>query len=189
MRCTAIVVVVALISMSSAYGQAVEIESFDGNGTLTWSAPSGSVSTVQWADRLTGSSRWRQSWLDLQDQVSTGGVMSAEVPMFYRITCWTNGTFSHPKIGRTYYYSISNALGEVTTGTYSVVGMLELPMRTNRYFAVRRMSPSEVGFHIVRADQDALYEAPHYEGFLHEYALFRNAPVGTTWTSNRSRVS
>lgn len=183
MRYTAIVIAAALIGGSLAYGQAVEIQSFRSNGNLTWSAPSGSVSTVEWTDNLTGSPSWRQSWLDLQDQVSTGADMSAQVPMFYRVSCWTNGLFLYPKVGRTYYYSVSNSLGQVTTVTYSVVGVLDLPQKTNRYFLAQSTVPSEVQSYVVRADADTLYECPHYEGFRNEYPVFRDAPVGTTWTN------
>jgi len=183
MRYTAVAIASALIGGSMAYGQAVEIQSFGGNGNLTWSAPSGSVSTVEWTDNLSGTPGWRQSWLDLQDQVGTGGVMAAQVPVFYRVSCWTNGLFLYPKMKRTYYYSVSNSLGQVTTVTYSVVGSLELPGRTNRYTVAQFTGPSEIECHYVRADENALYSVNPFEGFQREHVTFRNAPVGTTWTN------
>jgi hypothetical protein len=80
----------ALLLVVSAAGQEVEITSFSGNGTIEWTAPSGSVCTVEWGSGLTASQGWSRSWNGISGILMTGTHASASVPMFYRVVSNTN---------------------------------------------------------------------------------------------------
>lgn len=68
-----------------AVGDDVVITSFAGNGMLSWSAPSGSVCTVEWASSLDSTTQWRHSWADLSDISMNDTSAVVHVPMFYRV--------------------------------------------------------------------------------------------------------
>jgi hypothetical protein len=67
---------------------APDIVSYGHNGELLWTNSTTNVRyTVEWAPNLAGS--WRADWSDLQDIVATSHTMSAEVPMFFRVSSAT----------------------------------------------------------------------------------------------------
>ena len=131
MRSWIVFAVVTLSLVGAAGAQSVEIDSFGQNGTLSWSAPSGSVSTIEWASSLTPGADWRRHWVGLSDIRSTNAQATAQVPMFYRVSCWTNGLLLSMPIGRTYVYCGSNSVGETWTQEVSCVGLIEGPQLTN----------------------------------------------------------
>lgn len=72
------------VSASLCVADDVVIESFDGNGTITWDhASSSGVDRVEWASSPTGS--WQRSWQSLVNLAVTSGPTTVEVPMFYRV--------------------------------------------------------------------------------------------------------
>jgi hypothetical protein len=73
-----------------ASGQEVQITSFNHNGVVAWTAPSGSVCTIEWASRLATSQEWTRSWNAVTGLRMTNSQASAAVPMFYRVMCNTN---------------------------------------------------------------------------------------------------
>lgn len=70
--------------------QEVIVSSFQTDGTIVWSAPSGTVCTIEWSSGLGPEDVWRRSWNDLSGLRMTGTQAVASVPMFYRIACNTN---------------------------------------------------------------------------------------------------
>ena len=69
--------------------QEIELLSLTHDGQLIWSNVAvGGYATVEWASTVTGN--WQSSWENLVSIPSTGGVMSARVPLFYRVTWSSN---------------------------------------------------------------------------------------------------
>jgi hypothetical protein len=63
----------------------VEITSFTGDGVITWTQGTNTISsyTVEWASSLDGP--WSNSWDSLADIAPTNTQMSAPVPLYYRV--------------------------------------------------------------------------------------------------------
>ncbi len=171
--------------------QQVTIDSLDGNGQLTVNAPSNAIITVEWTHSLT-SEVWRESWLELQDVQCTNDTITVDVPMFYRVTCWTNGLLAQSPIGRTLVYSVTNAYGEEWAEDFSLIGYAPLPALSNNYYIFTRvqywdgempagaMADPEVGF--ARPTDESLFTL-FPELILQEFEMWRRAEVGTTWTN------
>ena len=78
-----------LILTCATYAQDIEIISLSHNGNITWSnSVSEGYCTVEWGSSLTG--QWSSSWQDLSRLPVTNEIMSANVPMFYRVLWTTN---------------------------------------------------------------------------------------------------
>ena len=74
---------------SDLANQEIELLSLTHDGQLLWSNVAvGGYATVEWASTVTGN--WHSSWGNLVSIPSTGGVMSARVPLFYRVTWSSN---------------------------------------------------------------------------------------------------
>lgn len=102
----------------------IEIQSLSSNGEIAWTAPSGSISHVEWASRLTPVANWSRSWSQLKYISSTGGGATADVPMFYRIMCVTNGLLLPTPVGRQFTAVSSDAYGGAWTQEFSFAGLL-----------------------------------------------------------------
>ena len=78
------ILILALLS-SAPQLSAFEIQAFSANGAITWSDPySNGHFRVQWcASRL--STNWHDDWSSLSQIRSTGGTVTAEIPMFFRV--------------------------------------------------------------------------------------------------------
>lgn len=68
----------------------VTIQAFQSNGRLTFSAPTGTLCAVEWASHPT--SEWSSSWRSLESLPITAPTTTVNVPMFYRVVCWSNPT-------------------------------------------------------------------------------------------------
>jgi len=77
-------VCVALVATNLLCAQGVEIDSFAGNGILTFSDPanSGETYVVEWSPDL---NEWKANWESLVSIHLTNGAASVNVPMFYRV--------------------------------------------------------------------------------------------------------
>jgi hypothetical protein len=69
----------------AAPAQTIVINSFPGNGSLSWNGDATNFAQyhVEWAPTLTGP--WSASWTNLTNLIATNGTMTASVPMFYRV--------------------------------------------------------------------------------------------------------
>lgn len=173
----------------------VEIESFAYNGHITWSAPSGSVSSVEWASSLIPTADWQSAWSHLKSKASTNGTVEADVPMFYRITCYTNGLLHFAPVGSVATYVVSNGLGQVWTQQVTAAGTVDLPLVTNDYVLALRKdvydgpAPEEASQPVsffVRSTDLKTYAVffPQYLPDVGEFLIWQDAPLGTTWTNN-----
>lgn len=90
----------------------VQITSFGQNGQLSWSAPSNSVCTVEWVPSVSPGTNWQDHWAYLDGLVQTSGTRTVEVPMFYRVVCWTNGWLQPLPVGRVTLFDVSNRLSQ-----------------------------------------------------------------------------
>ena len=177
-----------LIVAGAAWGQSVTINSLDHNGLIAWTAPSGSVCTIEWASSLVPKPNWSRSWNDLTSIAMTGGTASANVPMFYRVTCWTNGLFVSMPPGRTYVYAISNALGETGEVEVKCLAYVTGPSFTNRTYVLTEDNAADSGVTgaeglwggICASTDAAMYRHP---GTGIGYIAWQDAPAGTTWTN------
>lgn len=171
--------------------QEVYIDSLDGNGQLTVTAPSNSDFTVEWASSLTPSPEWHKNWMDLKNIHRTNETMTVNVPMFYRVTCWTNGLFLRMPVGRTFTLGISNALGQTWTEELSVVAKATFPVMTNDYqllvFSeqwdgeIPEGANEDAGMVLVRSTGATSYSLDPMN--MQEEEGWRLAAVGTAWTN------
>lgn len=186
---TAITAGLIIVCAATLHAQEVYIDSFEGNGQLTVTAPSNSDFTVEWASSLTPSPEWRDNWLDLTSIQTTNGSMTVEVPMFYRVTCWTNGLFLRMPVGRTFVYSVSNTIGQVWTETLSMVAEANFPALSNHYQLVVITkdwegempvgTDDEIEAAFLRSTDSAMYQLDHLAG--QEFIDWQSGPVGTSW--------
>lgn len=112
--------------------QVVKIDALQGNGRLTATVPPNSVYSVEWSNSLE-SPQWHDNWSQLRGVASSNGVVDVSVPMFYRLSCSTNGWFVNVPIGRTFTYSVSNALGQTWSEVITVVSDTYIPSLGHSY--------------------------------------------------------
>ena len=184
MRTWILFVVVTLAVAGIATAQSVEIDAFGQNGNLSWSAPSGSVCTIEWASSLTPEADWARHWVNLSDILCTNEQSSAQVPMFYRVSCWTNRMFLSMPIGRTYVYSASNSVGETWTQEVSCVGFMEGPELTNgsHYVLLSWKAIGREGYDLwnLSASDRAAY---NFRGDHVVDTKWQTGDIGTVWTN------
>ncbi len=180
--------IIALATVMVTHAQ-VEIESFHGNGRLTWTAPAGSDCTVEWASSLSETTKWSRTWHELTNIHADGTTKTANVPMFYRVSSWTNGLFMRFPVGRSFVFSVSNALGQTWTEEVTVVAAASFPAMDNNYTFVT-ISPAYEGpepsgaigyraFFMRSTDQEA-YILDH--GKMEDMDNWRAGEVGFTWS-------
>ena len=189
---TVIMIAVAGLAMftNGVWAQQVEISSLDSNGQISWTAPSGSVCSVEWASGLAPSPTWRQDWDGQRNILCTNGAGTVEVPMFFRVNCWTNGLLWHYRMGNTGVLGVTNAYGQCWTQRVTNAGSLDLPAVSSERFSLVwwentydesnppvGLFPDRSNFR--RSTDMAVLELADFE---REYTIYTNAPVGTTWT-------
>lgn len=162
------------------YGEQVVITAFDHNGRMTWTNPSSNaVSSVEWASDL--SSGWQKDWYGLKNIRTRDATVTTNVPMFFRVTCWTNGLLL-PQLrqGATATYAASNRLGQTWTMQDKVVGWANMPMLSNEYTIVFESGEYEGEFTFGRSTETKFYAlmGPDSEGLF-----LQLAPPGTAWTN------
>ena len=197
MNTRTILSVAVLMAASALQAQTVIIDSLDSNGKLTATVPSNAVYSVEWVSELTPAPDWQQGWSHLRDVLSTNGTVEVEVPMFYQLTCWTNGLFLQAPVGRTFHYAVSNQLAEPDTWDRHVHVMADayMPHQTNNYRTIWTedwySSPAEIpvgaqsrGTTFMRVDGDSAYvlDSEFEPGPMQEDLVWKNGPVGTTWS-------
>ena len=187
---TAITTGLIIACTTVLHAQEVYIDSLDGNGQLTVTAPSNSDFTVKWVSSLTPSPDWQSNWMDLKNIHCTNGSTTLDVPMFYRVTCWTNGLFIRLPVGRTFTYAVSNALGEAWTETLTIIAEANFPVMTNDYQLIvvkqdwEGEMPAEATDEVVsgylRSTDTAMYQLDYLNG--NEFLDWQEASTGTIWT-------
>ena len=71
--------------LSMSIGQGFRVDSFSRNGQMTWTDnQTNGHYRVEWTSSL-ATSNWISDWSSLSQLSATGGVITAEVPMFYRV--------------------------------------------------------------------------------------------------------
>ena len=181
-RTMAIVLVVATVAIA-AQAQ-VQITNFTQNGELTWTSPSGSVCNVEWASSIGPVAIWKRHWADLSDIRCTSQQTTAQVPMFYRVSCWTNGLFLSLPIGRTYIYRVTATNRVVTTNEMSCIGLVEGPLFTNGSHAALVTSqriPDSGGELLTFASSDQTVWMVLANRTVTK--KWQAGPVGMTWTN------
>lgn len=185
------------LEYQSYEGGGVEIISFSRNGNITWTSRTGEVCTIEWAAGLTPQA-WKNSWEDLDEIRTTQEIMTARVPMFYRVLSHTNGYLQPMRVGTELTYTASNSLGHIWTLTETVCGTLRfpdpslMPGCTNKYYMVRRSetweapAPEGIGFlwndapySYVCSTTNSLFE---WQGSFQRRALHEAEP-GVVWTN------
>lgn len=168
-------------------------------GKLTASIPTNSVYSIQWAGTLDPTNRWYRDWSHLRNQKSEDGSVEIDVPLAFKLTCWTNGLFVNPPVGRTYYYSVTNQLGDTWTNEVQVLGDTYIPALTNSYrtmwkedwYAAPYLIPvgaESRGAVFMRSDENGAYvlDSLYQPGPIQEDLIWTNGPVGTTWSFEAS---
>ena len=134
MKPTTIIALFGTLVAASSSAQNLQITSLGSNGHLTWTnAFPGGGYTVQWASALGSNTVWQQDWSSLLNLSPTSTTTTASVPMFYRVSCLTNGYFWPMPLGRTMTFSVSNSVSGIWTQQNQSLGVLSLPSWTNQY--------------------------------------------------------
>ena len=190
MKALSIAPAMIFLGIGLAVAQQVEIQSLSGNGQIAWTAPSNSDCTVEWAGTLSPTTTWSRTWGTLTDINSSNETYMATVPMFYRVSCWTNGLFLRLPVGRTFVYGVSNALGETWTEEFAVVANARFPAMSNDYqlLVVSQHwdgempsgASDEPGSVFIRSTDTGGYVLNHLSG-TEILGGWRQAPVGTTY--------
>ncbi|VGO14439.1 hypothetical protein PDESU_03000 [Pontiella desulfatans] len=190
----ALTAVLTIACTTVLHAQMVYIDSLESNGQLTATTPSNSHYSIEWASSLTPTAQWYRTWAELNNIPGTN--MTVEVPMFYRVSCYTNGLIIDPTLDRTYTYQVTNSYGEVWGNDISTHGLTYLPALTNTFLLYSttyswsgdmplgaKQGP-DYGF--VRITGDTMYLGdPKY---THEVIVWKRAPTGTTWTNGHNEV-
>jgi len=187
--------VTGLMTGMVLHAQTVVIDSLESTGKLTATVPAGSVYSVEWIGALDSTNGWQKTWSHLRDQKSSDGTVIVEVPMAYRLTCWTNGLLLNPPVGRTYHYSISHPVGETWVNEVRVMGDTYIPSQNNNYrtiwkedwYAAPDLIPvgaQSRGAVFMRAEEDCAYllDSELLPGPMQEDLVWTNGPVGTAWS-------
>jgi len=194
-----LIAAILMIGLATLHAQVVTIDSLDANGRLTATVPSNAVYTVEWAGSLTSSNGWQKGWSQLRDVKSADGTVDTEVPMFYRLSCWTNGLFLNAPVGRTFLYAVSNQVDETWNRNAHVMADAYIPHQTNNYRTIWiedwYSAPSliPVGAQsrratFMRVDEDSAYvlDSEFAPGPMQEDLVWKNGLVGTTWSYSSS---
>ena len=187
---------VLMMSAVAGNAQTVVIDSLDGAGTLTATVPSNSVYTIEWKGALDAPGDWNTAWYQHRHASSSNGSIQVEVPMAFRLTCWTNGTFIQTPVGRTYHYSVTNQAASNNSWNKDVhiMGDAYMPHQTNSY---RTVWSEEWYSHpalipegaqarssiFTRADENGVYalDSEYLRGPMQEDLIWQNGPTGTVW--------
>lgn len=169
----------------------VVIGAFDGNGQLTATVPTNADFSVEWASSLVPAPVWRNSWVDLTGIHASNGTTTVEVPMFYRVSCWTNGLLARAPVGRTYAYGLTNAFGQSWSESVSRVGSATIPAMTNNYMIIHAYehwtgdqpagANPEPQIDVIRLTDKSLFVLEMTA--LAEFEIWRMDDVGTSWTN------
>ena len=176
------VVTVAFVAVAAwAQAQKVVVTSFDQNGRITWTTPSSNaVSSLEWAGGLNAG--WQDGWFNLQNIQSRTSTVTTNVPMFFRVVCWTNGLLLPPsRPGYISTFAASNRLGETWIMQDKVLGRATIPLMTNNYNIVFESGRHEGFFFFIRSTDTRLYSLVDPEK---ESLFLQLAPPGTTWTNS-----
>jgi hypothetical protein len=175
-----------ILSGQMVFAQPVQITSLSANGTLTVTAPVGSDYSVEWSPALGKGASWSDRWDFLTAIRSTNATMTQAVPMFYRVSCYTNGLLWPMRPG-TFVFSVTNALKETHSQTVKILGRCYLPEYTN-YYGVINASAAGVtggvsgGTMIFRSDDKQAWSLDDPQNHIESEEFFVGT-VGTTITN------
>jgi hypothetical protein len=182
---------VGIIAAVEAPAQPVQITSLSANGQLTVSAPVGSDFDVEWSPTLGSGAAWSDRWDSLMAVHCTNAAMTLNVPMFYRVSCYTNGLLWPLKPGSSFVFVVTNALSETATQSVKVLGRCYAPEFTNNY-AVFDEADANVtggvsgGIMLMRSDDRGVWivDDPNTVMASHtESQVFIRGTVGTVITN------
>jgi len=173
------------ILCGSAVAQDIEITSISNGGRLTLAAPSGSVSTVEWTGNLSGAVDWRRDWTDQRYIVSTSGTTAVDIPMFFRITTWTNGLLAPMSSSGTSIWSVSNHLGETWTEETTVLGLFAMTSLSNEYVYASASRRNYTSRTYTRSTDREVFNLEIGDTNYTETVMNRIAEPGTVWTNYR----
>jgi hypothetical protein len=176
-----------IIAAVQAPAQPVQITSLSANGQLTVSAPVGSDFSVEWSPALGSGAAWSDRWDFLTAVRSTNAAMTLKVPMFFRISCYTNALLWPLKPGSSYVFAVTNALKETATQNIKVLGRCYMPEFTH-YYGVFCEADANVtggvsgGTKMMRSDDNQIWAID--DPFMHvESQEFFRGTVGTVITN------
>jgi hypothetical protein len=137
--------------------------------------------------RMVSAATWSDRWDFLTAVRSTNAAMMVKVPMFYRVSCYTNGLLWPIKGGFSFVFVVTNALGEGTTQTIKVLGHCYIPEFTNHYGIFCEESAKVTGgvsggTMTMRSDDQQIWAMADPLSHLESLEFFRGT-VGTVITN------
>jgi len=181
-------VAAVMFTATVAPAQPVQLTSLSANGQLTVNAPLGSDFSVEWCPALGSNAAWTDRWDPLTFVRSTNSAMKLSVPMFYRVSCYTNGLFWPLRPGSSFVFAVSNALGETALQGVKVLGRCYVPEFTNHYGVfnqddARVSGGVSAGTVLARSDDKAVWFMYDPPAHLETQEFVRGA-VGTVFTNS-----
>jgi hypothetical protein len=175
-----------ILSGQVAFAQPVQITSLSANGKLTVTAPVGSDYSVQWSPALGTGASWSDRWDFLTAIHCTNATMTQAVPMFYRVSCYTNGLLWPMRPG-TFVFSVTNALKETNSQTLKILGRCYLPEYTNYYGVINETDAGVTGgvsggIWLMRSDDKTVWQMEDPQNHLESEGFFLGT-VGMTITN------
>jgi hypothetical protein len=185
-----LIAVAAVFAARIAFAQPVQFTSLSANGQLTVKAPPGSDFSVEWSPAVGSGAAWTDRWDPLTFVRSTNSAMKLSVPMFYRVSCYTNGLFWPLRPGSSFVFGVSNALGETALQSVKVLGRCYVPEFTNHYGvfnedAARVTGGVSGGTMLARSDDKAVWFMSDPLAHLETQQFLRGA-VGTVITNSQN---
>lgn len=164
----------------AVHGAGIGITSLASNGRLTWTNSfTNGLFTMEWAPAL--GTNWHSDWNLLQNAWVSGRTNTVDVPMFYRVKCATNLLWPLPAGGQ-FVFSVSNVLGNVSTGQVHVLGYVRpLMPGTNDYALLESLRAGGTSLNLLRSTDTTVTKLDLCNQT--EATEFQAGPAGTTWTN------
>lgn len=180
----------ASIAILSTSAQPVQVSSLSANGRLGVNAPIGSDVNVEWAPALGVDTAWNSNSDSLSLIHCTNAITRVDIPMFYRVACYTNGLLWRMKPGSTIVFAVSNALHETTSQGVKILGRCYAPDFTNSYGVLneddaRLTGGVSGGTVLMRSDDREVWSMDDPQSHFESLQFFRGA-VGTVLTNGRN---
>jgi hypothetical protein len=178
---------VGILAAVRTPAQPVQITSLSANGQLTVSAPVGGDFSVEWSPTLGSGAAWSDRWDFLAAVHCTNAAMKLNVPMFYRVSCYTNGLLWPLKPGSSFVFTVTNALKETATQNVKVLGRCYVPEFTNDYAVYNEADANVTGGDsgrtmLVRSDDQCVWFIGDLQTHFESQEFLRGT-VGTVITN------
>lgn len=188
-----LLIAAGILSGQIVFAQTVQITSLSANGKLTVTAPVGSDYSIEWSPTLGAGAAWSDRW-DFQTAIRcTNAMMTQTVPMFYRVSCYTNGLLWPTRPG-TFVFSVTNALKETNNQVVQILGRCYVPAFTNYYGVINETDAGVTGgvsggTFLIRTDDKQAWSLQDAQSHIESKEFFVGTVGSTITNASNTRVA